>query len=56
VLLRFNSRGEIVSHALLSFTDREPVYNVERFAAAYRRYGAEEYPRLYGPYDRGYEY
>ncbi len=42
VLLRFNGRGEIVSHALLNFADREPVYSVERFAAAYRHdYGGE---------------
>jgi hypothetical protein len=45
VLLRFNGRGEIVSHALLSFGDRNPVYNVERFASTYnRRYSEEGYP------------
>jgi len=53
VLLRFNGRGEIVSHALLNFADRGPVYNVERFAAAYRHYSEESYPRPY-PYYRGY--
>lgn len=45
VLLRFNGRGEIVSHALLNFSGRPPLYNVERFAAAYSRYGDEDYPR-----------
>jgi hypothetical protein len=50
VLLRFNGRGEIVSHALLSFGDRNPVYNVERFASgANRHYSEEGYP------PRGYE-
>ncbi len=52
VLLRFNGRGEIVSHALLSFPDRGPVYNVERFATAYRHYSEESYPRQ-NPYYRG---
>ncbi len=47
VLLRFNGRGEIVSHALLNFADRGPVYNVERFATAYRHYSEESYPRQY---------
>jgi hypothetical protein len=63
VLLRFNARGEIVSHALLNFGDRGPVYSVERFASAYRRddggdYPRSEYPREYPgperPYYRGY--
>jgi len=52
VLLRFNGRGEIVSHALLTFPDQRPVYNVERFATAYRHY-SEEYPRG-GPNYPGY--
>ncbi len=56
LLLRFNSRGEIVSHALLTFADRGPVYNVERFATAYRRrYREDEYRGPERPYDRGYE-
>jgi hypothetical protein len=58
VLLRFNGRGEIVSHALLSFADREPVYSVERFGASFRRHeegrGEGEYPRGERPYYRGY--
>ncbi len=61
VLLRFNGRGEIVSHALLIYGDNGPVYSVDRFAAAYRRYsqegypasGEEGYPRPGYPY-RGY--
>ena len=56
VLLRFNGRGEIVSHALLNFPDRGPVYNVERFGAAYRQQ-SQGYPRPYpypNPYYRGY--
>jgi hypothetical protein len=53
ILLRFNGRGEIVSHALLNFADHGPIYNVERFAAGYRHYGeGEDYPRP--PYYRGY--
>jgi hypothetical protein len=44
VLLRFNSRGEIVSHALIDSAESGPVYNVERFAAANRRYSEENYP------------
>ncbi len=44
VLLRFNSRGEIVSHALINSAESGPVYNVERFAAANRRYSEENYP------------
>jgi len=54
VLLRFNGRGEIVSHALLSFADRGPVYNVERFASNYRRDYDGGYPRQERPYYRGY--
>ncbi len=54
VLLRFNSRGEIVSHALLSFADRGPVYSVERFATSYRREYEGGYPRQERPYYRGY--
>ncbi len=45
VLLRFNGRGEIVSHGLLTFSDRSPIYNVERFGAAHRHYSDEGYPR-----------
>jgi hypothetical protein len=52
VLLRFNGRGEIVSHALLDFYNRDPLYNVERFAAARHQYGDEDYRRP--PYYRGY--
>src|SRR5215475_11980742 len=37
VLLRFNGRGEIVSHALLTYNEQGPVYRVERFATSYRR-------------------
>jgi hypothetical protein len=54
VLLRFNGRGEIVSHALLSFPDRPDVYSVERFASAYRGERDEDYPRARRPYYRGY--
>jgi hypothetical protein len=55
ILLRFNGRGEIVSHSLLNFADQGPVYNVERFASGYRRYPqGEEYPRPERPYYRGY--
>jgi hypothetical protein len=59
VLLRFNGRGEIVSHALLTFGDRGDVYGVERFAVAgYRgepRGEPEDDGRRYRrPYDRGY--
>jgi hypothetical protein len=55
ILLRFNGRGEIASHSLLNFADQGPVYNVERFAAGYRRYPpGEEYPRPERPYYRGY--
>lgn len=44
VLLRFNRRGEIVSHALLYFRDgRGPIYSVERFAPAENGYGEEAY-------------
>ncbi|MGO9170699.1 MAG: hypothetical protein ACLP7P_01855 [Rhodomicrobium sp.] len=55
VFLRFNARGEIVSHALLNFADLGPVYSVERFAAGYRRYGEGAYSRPGRPYYRGYE-
>jgi hypothetical protein len=44
VLLRFNGKGEIVSHALLQFADRPSVYSVERFSSAY-----------HGGYDHGYK-
>ncbi len=56
VLLRFNGRGEIVSHALLSFADRGDAYIVERFAAAGYRGGEpeEDYNRYRRPYYRGY--
>jgi hypothetical protein len=59
VLLRFNGRGEIVSHALLNFTEQGPIYSVERFAASYRRYyggqNEESYPPQQDrPYYRGY--
>ncbi len=53
VLLRFNGRGEIVSHALLNFYDRGDVYSVERFAAGYRGGGDDDYSRR-PPYARGY--
>src|SRR3974390_718584 len=56
ILLRFNGRGEIVSHSLLNFVDLGPVYNVERFASNYRRYNGEGevYPPRPGvPYYRG---
>lgn len=52
VLLRFNGRGEIVSHALLHFPDRGPVYNVERFSPAYQQY-SQGYSRPY-PYANPY--
>ena len=54
VLLRFNGRGEIVSHSLLDFADRGHIYNVERFAAAYPRFGGGPYPPADRPYYRGY--
>jgi hypothetical protein len=59
VLLRFNGRGEIVSHALLNFTEHGPVYSVERFAASYRRHYGSQYedgypPQQERPYYRGY--
>ncbi len=55
VLLRFNGHGEIVSHALLSFTERGDVYSVERFAAVgYRGEPEEDYRRRRPPYYRGY--
>ncbi len=54
VLLRFNGRGEIVSHALLNFAERGDVYSVERFAATYRGEGEDDYPRYRRPYYRGY--
>jgi hypothetical protein len=44
VLLRFNSRGEIVSHSLLYFAGRGSVYGVERFATVDRGYGYNGYP------------
>jgi hypothetical protein len=47
VLLRFNGRGEIVSHALLSFPERGDVYSVERFAAADYRGESEDDDRHY---------
>ncbi|MGA7323254.1 MAG: hypothetical protein WBX25_01930 [Rhodomicrobium sp.] len=55
ILLRFNGRGEIVSHALLNFEDHGPVYSVERFASGYRHDGyrsegyGEGYSRPYPP-------
>jgi hypothetical protein len=52
VLLRFNGRGEIVSHALMTFADRSPVYNVERFGTAHRHYSDEGYPRPGEGYSR----
>lgn len=56
VLLRFNGRGEIVSHALLSFPERGDVYSVERFTAGGYRGEREDYDRHYSrpPYYRGY--
>ncbi len=55
VLLRFNGRGEIVSHSLLTFAERGDVYSVERFAAAgYRGEPEDEGRRSRRPYDRGY--
>jgi hypothetical protein len=55
VLLRFNGRGEIVSHALIESAEYGPVYNVERFAVAGRRHNDDNYPPREGyPYrDRG---
>ena len=45
-----------MSHALLSSGDRDPVYNVERFASgAYnRRYSEEGYPPRGDRGDEGY--
>jgi hypothetical protein len=58
VLLRFNGRGEIVAHALLSYPDRGDTYTVERFAAAegegYGDYGDDYPPRRRRPYWRSY--
>ena len=59
VLLRFNGRGEIVSHALLNFNEHGPVYSVERFAASFRRHYGGQYeegypPQPERPYYRGY--
>jgi hypothetical protein len=54
VLLRFNGRGEIVSHALLHFYDHGPVYSVERFASGYRGGGGGEYEQPRPPFYRGY--
>jgi hypothetical protein len=55
VLLRFNGRGEIVSHALLNFPDIGCIYSVERFATARPRpYDEREYPREERPIYRGY--
>jgi len=52
VLLRFNRRGEIVSHAVLDFADRGRSYMVERFATARTRgYEGGGYPP-YPPQDR----
>jgi hypothetical protein len=51
VLLRFNTRGEIVSHALIDSSESGPIYNVERFAVAGRRYNEDNYPR-----EGGYPY
>lgn len=55
VLLRFNRRGEIVSHAVLHFEDeRGDVYSVERFAPIDADYEGEGYRRPDRPYYRGY--
>lgn len=57
VLLRFNGRGEIVSHALLNFADGRDVYGVERFAVGdpgYRGEAEEGYSGPRRPYYRGY--
>lgn len=55
VLLRFNGRGEIVSHAVLTFEDRGPAYIVERFTVNRREREYEgDYPRRERPYYRGY--
>jgi hypothetical protein len=54
VLLRFNGRGEIVSHALLSFPERGDVYSVERFAAAGYRGEGEYDDGHYRRHYRGY--
>jgi hypothetical protein len=59
VLLRFNGRGEIVSHALLTFNEHASVYSVERFAMSYRRPYDGQYeenypPQQERPYYRGY--
>jgi hypothetical protein len=57
VLLRFNVRGEIVSHALIETAEGGPVYNVERFAVAGRRSNEESYPpREAYPPREGYPY
>jgi hypothetical protein len=52
VLLRFNGRGEIVSHALLTLAGHGPVYSVERFAASHRRHYGGHHEG--GNYDEGY--
>jgi hypothetical protein len=64
ILLRFNGRGEIVSHALLKFANGDNTYNVERFNIAdhgYDRgysseqsYSEENYSGPGRPYYRGY--
>jgi hypothetical protein len=57
VLLRFNGRGEIVSHALLKYGDGGDVYGVERFAAGdhgYHGEGEDDYRGPRRPYYRGY--
>ena len=55
VLIRFNGKGEIVSHAVLHFEDeRGDVYSVERFAPIGDEYEGEGYHRSRRPYYRGY--
>jgi hypothetical protein len=49
VLLRFNGRGEIVSHSLLNYPEHGPVYSVERFASSYRRHYGGQYEEGYPP-------
>jgi hypothetical protein len=55
VLLRFNGRGEIVSHSLLRFANGDDAYSVERFAASDHGYGQGPYGGEQGYGQEGYQ-